>query len=545
VTNSSASPLRPRLAAIDIGANSMRLVVAEVDADRTYRILDEEREMTRLGEGLEASGRLREAAMERSLATLGKMKAIADGFQVSELRTVATSAVREATNGRAFVREAWRRHRLRIDVIPAEEEARLAFQSAARHFKLERRSTAIVDIGGGSVEVVLAAGTVLDEIYSLKLGAVRVTERHVRSDPLKRRHWKEMRRAIDRALATSIGRPPFNAEMMIGSGGTFTTIGEMVQAQREGRTGNVHGYAIRRADLKGLVKRLRASPLEARRQMPGLSPARADIILAGATVIARLAKRLDSRKIIINERGIREGLLLSMIADLPEAAAPAEPAPEDRMHWVRVFARKCRSNERHCEHVSALALQLFDGLSGPYALPVAGRDILQAAALLHDIGYLIHHAKHHKHAYHLIMHGELPGFSPREVHMIANVARYQRRAFPKKSHATLAGLDKADRRLVAQLGGLLRISDGLDRAHTQAVQRVRLHVREDNVRVLVDASAQPQVEIWDAQRKAELFERAFGTKLRLAWARSMTARVTKLTRRGVTLRPGRRTRART
>jgi exopolyphosphatase/guanosine-5'-triphosphate,3'-diphosphate pyrophosphatase len=234
-----------------------------------------------------------------------------------------------------------------------------------------------------------------------------------------------------------------------------------------------------------------------------------------------------------------------MIADLPEAAAPAEPAPEDRMHWVRVFARKCRSNERHCEHVSALALQLFDGLSGPYALPVAGRDILQAAALLHDIGYLIHHAKHHKHAYHLIMHGELPGFSPREVHMIANVARYQRRAFPKKSHATLAGLDKADRRLVAQLRGLLRISDGLDRAHTQAVQRVRLHVREDNVRVLVDASAQPQVEIWDAQRKAELFERAFGTKLRLAWARSMTARVTKLTRRGVTLRPGRRTRART
>src|SRR3989449_4116527 len=182
----------PRLAAVDIGTNSMRLVIAEVQPDASYRVLDQDREMTRLGRGLYSSGRLGDGPMEQSFQALGRMKAIADGFGVVELRAIATAAVREAANGREFVREAWRRHRVRIEVVTAEEEARLAFRSVTRHYDLDDQLTAIVDIGGGSAEVILAATGVVDQVVSLPLGAVRLAERYCKSDPLKRKHWKAL-----------------------------------------------------------------------------------------------------------------------------------------------------------------------------------------------------------------------------------------------------------------------------------------------------------------------------------------------------------------
>ena len=508
---------QPRLAAIDVGSNTIRLTVAEVEKDGTYRILDEEREMVRLGHGMDRTGRLAEDAVERALAALGKMKAIADGFEVAEIRAIATSAVREAANGRAFTREAYRQHKVRIDVISAEEEAELAFRSAARHFTLDGRSSAVVDIGGGSVEVVLAAGTVIDQIHSLPLGAVRVTERLVRSDPLRKKHWKLMRQEIDRGIRQGIGRLPHRAEIMVGSGGTFTALAHMAKWQREGRHGSVQGYMLTPAELVHLLDRLREVPLEGRRQIPGLSEDRADIIVAGAAVIARLVKRLGTQQIVVNERGIRDGLLLGMISDLSGSSAVAQPQTADRMEWVRLFARKCRSNERHCEHVATLALQIFDGIKTRYRLRPIGRDVLQAAALLHDTGYLISHSKHHKHTYHLIIHGDLPAFSPREVELIANVARYHRRAFPKRSHANLAGVSAEDRQLISQLSGILRVADGLDRTHSQAVSAVRIRALRDRLRLDIEAAGAPEVERADAERKSDLFRKAFDTELELVW----------------------------
>ncbi len=509
---------RPRLAAIDVGTNSIRLVVAEVDADGTYRVLDEEREMTRLGRGLDLHGRLADESMERSLEAIGKMKAIADGFQVQELRAIATSAVRESVNGRAFCREALRRHRVLIDVISPDEEAQFAFQSVVRHFNLDGRAAAIVDIGGGSTEIVLSAGTVIDQVHSLPLGAVRLAERYCRSDPLKPKHWRRLRKEIDRVLKRSLGKPPFTAEIMVGSGGTFTTLAEMIQCDRAGHSGSVQGYMITRADLRHALDRLRKAPLETRRQMPGLNPTRADIIVAGAAVVARLADALGTQQLLINDGGIRDGLLQSMIRELPGGTVAEPTPPRDRLEWVRQFAAKCRSNERHCGHVANLAATIFDGLQESCDLPPSGREILQAGALLHDIGYLINHSKHHKHAYHLIMHGELPGFSSREVELIANVARYHRRAFPKKSHANFRRLDRDDRRLVRHLSGILRLADGLDRTHTQCVACVACEPSYDSIRLVVDAAADPKVEIWDAERKAALFEKVFGTRLELVWS---------------------------
>lgn len=169
--------------------------------------------------------------MEQALETIGKMKAIVGGFQVDDLRVVATSAVREAVNGRAFCRAVRRRHGIQVEVISSEEEARLAFASVSRHFDLDGRPTAVVDIGGGSVEVVLAAGTAIEEVYWLPLGAVRVTEQYCQSDPLRTKYWKRLRRAIDRTVEERIGEPRFTAQTMIGSGGTFTTLAGMIQSE--------------------------------------------------------------------------------------------------------------------------------------------------------------------------------------------------------------------------------------------------------------------------------------------------------------------------
>jgi exopolyphosphatase / guanosine-5'-triphosphate,3'-diphosphate pyrophosphatase len=515
----------PRLAAIDVGSNTIRLTVAEVQDDDTYRILDEEREMVRLAEKLDRTGRLSDAAVERALAAIGKMKAIADGFKITELRAIATSAVREAANGRGFTREVMRQHKVRLDVISGEEEADLAFRSAARHFDLQGRSTAVVDIGGGSVEVILSAGTAIDQVYSLPLGAVRVTERLVRSDPLRNKHWKLMKEEIDRGIRAAIRQPAHRAEIMVGSGGSFTALAHMSKWQREGRHGSVQGYVLTPAEIIHLLDRLREAPLETRRRIPGLSPDRADIILAGATVIARLVRRLGTQQILVNERGIRDGLLLHMISELPGRSSIAQlPQSGNRMEWARHFARKARSNERHCEQVATLALQIFDGLKARFGLPASSRDLLQAAALLHDIGYLISHSKHHKHAYHLILHGDLPGFSPHEVELIANVARYHRRAFPKKRHENLARLTVDERRLIGRLSGILRIADGLDRTHSQAVTGVRVRALRKGLRLNIEAAALPEVEYADAQRKSDLFRKAFNTKVEMMWRRSRARR---------------------
>jgi exopolyphosphatase/guanosine-5'-triphosphate,3'-diphosphate pyrophosphatase len=519
--NPSPEP-QPRLAAIDVGSNTIRLIVAEVQDDDTYRILDEEREMVRLGEHLDRTGRLSEAAIARATAAIGKMKAISDGFKVTDIRAIATSAVRDAANGRSFIRDVLRQHKVRIEVISGDEEAQLAFRSAARHFDLEGRSTAVVDIGGGSVEVILSAGTAVDHVYSLPLGAVRVTESLVRSDPLREKHWKLMKAEIDRHIRTVIRPRGHRAEIMIGSGGSFTALAHMSKWQREGRHGSVQGYVLSAAEVIHLLDRLREAPLEARRQMEGLSADRADIIVGGATVISRLIKRLGVQRILVNERGIRDGILLHMISELPGRSAAQLPQPGNRMEWARLFARKARSNERHCEQVAMLALQIFDGIKSRFALPAAGRDLLQAAALLHDVGYLISHSKHHKHAYHLIMHGDLPGFSPAEIELIANVARYHRRAFPKKSHVNLARLSADDRRLIARLSGILRIADGLDRTHAQSVTGVKVRALRGRLRLSLQSNASPQVERLEAERKSDLFTKAFNTDVELVWVRPRT-----------------------
>jgi exopolyphosphatase / guanosine-5'-triphosphate,3'-diphosphate pyrophosphatase len=325
-----------------------------------------------------------------------------------------------------------------------------------------------------------------------------------------------LRKAIDASIRREIGKPPFTVEVIVGSGGTFTALGGMVRFEREGHEGNPHGYAVTRAEVTRMLARFLEVPEAQRREIPGMPPQRADIIVAGTAVVARLARHLRCRQIVVNDGGVRDGLILAMIQDLGLAGTGAAAAPT-RMDAVRRFARRCLANERHGEHVAVLAGQLFDGLRHRYRLPPGSREILVASALLHDVGFLVNHSKHHKHAYHLIMHSDLAGWSAREIELIANVARYHRRAYPKRSHANFARLARPDRDLVRRLAALLRLGVALNRSHQQLVSGVLVHPRSERVTVVAAARREPLVELWDARRKAGLFEKAFGVRLTLRW----------------------------
>jgi exopolyphosphatase/guanosine-5'-triphosphate,3'-diphosphate pyrophosphatase len=342
-----------------------------------------------------------------------------------------------------------------------------------------------------------------------------MTERYVHSDPIDRNDWRALRDGIDREIKDHIGRRPYPTPDLIGSGGTFTAIGGMALHDRQGELGPVQGYVLTRAEFEHQLRRLRESPLALRRVMPGLSPDRADIILAGAVAVSRLAKRLAASRILINDRGVRDGLLLEMISRLIEQLGEKP----HRLEAARAFARKCRSNVRHCEHVAKLAGALFDGLEDAAELEPGDAELLTAAALMHDVGYLIRYKDHHLHAYHLIRHSDLDGFSADELEFIANLVRYHRRNHPSPDDENWARIREEDHERVRRLAGLLRLADGLDRTHAQNVRTVEVEgVKKRTIHASVSADADPWLEIGDAIRKSDLLEAAIGRTVKLRWA---------------------------
>jgi exopolyphosphatase/guanosine-5'-triphosphate,3'-diphosphate pyrophosphatase len=511
-----------RLGAIDVGSNSIRLIVAEAAPDGTYRVLDDEKEVVRLGQGLANSGRLTRSAMDRAAGAIARMREIAEGYGVAHLRVIGTSAARDARNGADLVEIVRRGAGVEIEIISAEEEARLAFLSASRAFDIQAQPVAIVDLGGGSTEVVLSAAGIVEEVFTLKIGAVRLADRFGGAEQAAGPRYERMQRFIREALRQRIGRPPFAPQLLIGTGGTFAAAAHMHRAMsRSPGAAAVQGHELRRADILHMLDRLRKLPLRAREKFPGLAPDRADIIVPGLAIIDGLLRHMKVNRVLVHDRGIRDGLLLTMIREHLPGVRPAAPARPDALASVRRFARACRYEEAHAEHVARLALSIFDQLlaARPRLLAHAdapeARTILEASAVLHDAGYLINYARHHKHSYHLIMHADLDGLTARQVELVANIARYHRRAEPSLRHANFAKLAREDRRLVEVLAAILRIADGLDRAHTQGVRSVEVRVGGRTARFVVDAEGPAAAELWGAQRKDGLFRGAIGLNPRI------------------------------
>ena len=515
-----SADLACRLGAIDIGSNSVRLLVAEALRGGTYRILDEEREPTRLGRSASAEGRLDDESMDRTVAALRTFKEIATGYQVTRLRTIATCAVREARNGPEFCRRVREEVGLEVEVISGEREARLAFTSVQHAFDLSGRNTIVADIGGGSTEIVFATGNLIESIFSTPLGAVRLTEQFALGDccdsPEATRGLERLDDEIAAVLKKQTTKPLFAPHLLVGCGGTFTTLAELVMATRRDSNVPVAGYTVSHAEVRHLLDRLRKMPLRARRGMPGMTPDRADIIVAGLSIIDALLKRFHVNTLAIHTRGVRDGLLREMIEEAVVGSGGDDPAFRDAA--IERLAAACSGEVEHGRTVAALAGRIFEQLAAPLDLPLGDRLLLECAARLQDVGYVINYDQHHKHSYHLIRNSRLPGIRAHDLELIANIARYHRGAHPKRKHENLARLSPEDQRRVQQMAAILRLAGGLDRSRSQQVRDVRVRLENNQVLVDVVADQEPLVDIWGAERRTDLFEKVFGQPITIQWA---------------------------
>lgn len=498
-----------RIAAIDVGSNSVRLVVAEVLSSGGYRVLDEERENTRLAASLVKTGQLDPAAVRTTIDALRRFQSITTGYGVAHIKAIGTSALRDAANGREFCARVRRELGLKIDVISAAYEARLAFLSVARAFDVSGREVAIADIGGGSTEIILASSGLVDQIYNTRLGAVRVTEQCDTAGRSNEKGLDRLRRFIDKSLKKQVGKPPIVPDMLFGTGGTFTALAAMIMAV-QGQAGQpMWGFRVSRAQIRHLIADLAQMSLDKRSKVPGLNPARADIIVAGLAIVERVMRHLHVNIVQVHTRGVRDGLLLTMV----QQGRPQSVSPDERRTAVEQFAQSCGVDLAHACQVARIAASLWEQLAEPLGLRPDDRELIEAAALVANVGYLISFEGHHKHSYHLILNSELPGFEREQLRLLALVARYHRGAPPKQKHPEYRDLNDEDRRRVAALAAILRLALALDRTHQQHVAEVRARVEKDSVQISVKAHGDADVDLWAASRKVELFESVFGREV--------------------------------
>ncbi|HTT66424.1 MAG TPA: Ppx/GppA phosphatase family protein [Gemmatimonadales bacterium] len=506
------SPTTERFAAIDVGSNSIRCLIAERGEDGHLQIIDDLKDQPRLARGLSSTGVLAPESMERALESLGRMIQAAERRGAARLALVATAAVRDAANGAEFAERVKRELGIPLEVIDGETEARLAFLSVSEHFPIGRGRAVVADIGGGSLELVLAVGGLVDRVVSLPFGAVRLTEQFLAGTADAGDGVRRLRGAVRQKLRRAVPGREWEAAKLFGSGGTFTNLARVAAARHRGAvpTGGIHGSSVRLPELQRILEWLAAMSVEERRKVPGLNPERADIIVAGLAVAAEVLELFDAPKVAVSAFGLREGLLIHLSRPAPEGQAPT------RARALRRFAERCHTDRRHGEQTARLARRLFDGLGKRLGCAPGEWDLLEAAALLHDVGQLVSYRSHHKHSYHLIAHAESLPFTPRERVLIALVSRYHRKRRPSKQHLEFAALEPEDRALVRRLAALLRMACGLDRGHVSAVEAMRLRMMPD--RLLVDVvprlvTTDLKLELWGAQRKADLLAKLLGREV--------------------------------
>ena len=502
-----------RIAAIDIGSNSIRQIIADVSPDGSIRVIDELKASPRLGAGLDRTGALSLVAIQNALATLSRMAALAKQLGAKRTEVIATSAVRRATNGQRFLDLVRDETGLRVRIVDGVDEAALSFRSALAHFDLGVGRAAIIDIGGGSLELALSADGLVERLISLPLGAIRMTEEFLAGDGQK--GLKRLRKHVRRTLKRDLPVSDWRGSRVICSGGTATNLAGIFLA-RKGMESvrTVHGTVVPRVELEHIIDLLDDMSLSERQGVAGLNPVRADIIVAGLAAVAEVVARLDAREIVVSAYGIREGVLLEAARVMPTVADPGEA----RARSVRQLAERTNYEEPHSQHVQKLALQIFDSVGKRLGCSRSDRQLLADAALLHDIGYHINYDKHNKHSYHLIQHAELLGLTPADQIIVANVARYHRGAPPKKRHENLATLDARMRKTIIRLAAILRVADGFDRGHAGAVQAVKVRWTQRALRLTAvphPRGLSIRLDLWGAARKSRLLAQVADTKVEI------------------------------
>jgi exopolyphosphatase/guanosine-5'-triphosphate,3'-diphosphate pyrophosphatase len=503
-----------RLAAIDIGTNSVHMIVVRVRPDLSFEIVDREKEMVRLGAGGLDGRRLTESAMDAALLALSRFRRLAESHQVDQILASATSATREADNGPEFLAAILDRTGIRVRVISGTEEARLIHLAAVYGVDVARGRAVVVDIGGGSVEITW--GRERPQLAkSFKLGVIRLTERFVEADPLPQRDERRLVRHIRSAIeghAGAIAKAGF--DRVIGTSGTILSLGTMAASADGGAPEELRNLRIPAAQIRSIREQVTRLPLAERLKLPGLEARRGDIVVAGAVLLDTILRALGAREITLCDLALREGLVLDYIHRNRTDIARADQYPDVRRRSVVELAERCQYRAAHAAQVARLATALFDQTRAVHGLTDREREWLEYAALLHDIGVHISYEKHHRHSYYLVKHGDLRGFDPAEIEVMALVTRYHRRATPKREHPGYGELDKPRRRAVKTLAACLRLAEGLDRSHAQVLDGITLQDRGADCLLQMKTGGDAELELWAAARHAGAFEALVGKPLR-------------------------------
>jgi len=521
------------LAAIDIGTNSVHMVIASIDAALpSFNIIGKEKDTVRLGEFCEGTGELTEEAISRCIGSLKRCMKVADRFNADDVVAVATSAVREAANGQDFIDRVKQEVGLSINLISGTEEARRIYLGVISGMELKGKPHAVIDIGGGSTEIILGSGGPPDFLSSSKVGAVRLAAKFVSSDPLSRKEYDYLKAYVrgvlepttdqlKRKLAKRLYRDDNTDETLrlIGTSGTIECLAILAAMDKTGvEPDPLNGYRITFDELARWVNRLRKMSYHQRLAVPGMSDRRAEIIVPGAVILQTAMELLQADQLKICERALREGVVVDWMLTngLIENRMEFQDSVRDRS--VRKLARKYKADG---DRVAKFALELFDQTQVIlHDLTPLEREYLWAAAMLHNSGHYISHSAHHKHSYYLIRNGGLLGFTETEVEIIANIARYHRKSQPKRRHEGYNNLPtKYERLVVDQLGAMLRIAVALDRGRSSSVETISTEYEPKSSTITLNitpvrADNACELELWNIKFKKEWFEAVFDLKLK-------------------------------
>jgi exopolyphosphatase/guanosine-5'-triphosphate,3'-diphosphate pyrophosphatase len=504
-----------RIAAIDIGTNSIHMIVVQVRPDLSFEVIDREKDMVRLGAGGLGGRSLTPTAIGAALQTLSKFRRIAESHKVDEIVACATSATREADNGGDFITEVDRQTGIRIRVISGTEEARLIHLAAGYGVDIGSTTAVVVDIGGGSVEITLGSATSLTIGRSFKVGVIRLTEKFVKSDPLSGSDERRLIKHLNREMGAYIDQIAGKGfDRVIGTSGTILSLGLMASTADGRPSEDVRNLRVSAKALHRLRKHLVESDLEERLATPAMDPRRADLSVAGSVLFDSIIRRLGATEFTLCDLALREGIVLDYIRRNSARIRKVERYPDVRRRSIVELGERCGYLSEHAQQVARLALNIFDQTRSVHGLTDREREWLEYGSLLHDVGVHISYERHHRHSYYLIKNGGLRGFDPQEIEVIALIARYHRQATPKRSHDGYGDLRGALRRTVKRLSAMVRLAEGLDRSHAQALAGIDLYPRGDDYLARLRATGDAELELWAAHRHVAALEKMLGKPIR-------------------------------
>ena len=541
-----------KLAAIDIGSNSIHIVIVRAVKGQHIEIIDREKETTRLGSGTLIEHRLSKEAIDRAIMTLRRFKQMAIANKVDLILTTATAAVREAHNADKFIERVQKEVGLEVHLLPGVEEARLIAMAVSEVTDFAHRRALLIDIGGGSTELIVTDGNEPLLLLSLNLGAVRLTEEFITTDPISDKERENLVTTIRSDITRAVSQiNEVGFDFVIGTSGTILNITDSIlQLETTENRDELDFQAFNRTvNLKQIAKfnrNLAHLNNKKRSMIPGLEPKRSDIVIAGGLLLETILTEIDARDITSCDWALREGVVLNYLrtqaewrprqADSLPVSQPGDELillpPEEisdfdvRTRSVLSVARRFEYDAPHSHHIAKLATSIFDDTKELHGLGEADRKLLQYAAILHDIGYRIAHNNHNRHSLYLIKHTEMPGFTADEIAILAAVVRYHRGSMPRKpmskrerrEHEDYLALNREQRLSVMKLASILQIADGLDRSYSQKVKAVECNVSHKNIVFTVTCDVDCDLEIWSAERKARWFCDIFHRKAKFSLA---------------------------